>query len=89
MAAYRVIEEAVTNAVKHASASQVQIDVGYEADGSLKVSVSDDGQGFDTEKVHLGFGTLSFHDLAEVAGGSCSILSEPGKGTQIRATFPL
>jgi len=43
LAAYRVIEEAVTNAVKHANASQVQIDVGYEADVSLQILVSDDG----------------------------------------------
>jgi PAS domain S-box-containing protein len=89
LAAYRVIEEAVTNAVKHANASQVQIDVGYEADVSLKISVSDDGQGFDIVKTNLGFGTLLLHDLAETSGGSCSILSEPGKGTHITATFPL
>jgi len=89
LAAYRIVEEAVTNAVKHANASLVQIDVDYEADVSLQISVSDDGQGFDMVKTNLGFGTLSFHDLAETSGGSCSILSEPGKGTHIRATFPL
>jgi len=89
LAAYRVIEEAVTNAVKHANASQVQIDVGYEADVSLQISVSDDGQGFDMVKTNLGFGTLLLHDLAETSGGSCSFLSEPGKGTHITATFPL
>jgi signal transduction histidine kinase len=89
LAAYRIIEEAVTNIVKHANASRVQIDVGYEADVSLHISVSDDGQGFDLVKTNLGFGTMSLHDLAETSGGSCSILSEPGKGTHITATFPL
>ncbi len=88
LAAYRVIEEAVTNVVKHADASRVQIDVGC-ADGSLQVSVSDDGHGFDTEKVRSGFGTSSIKDYAEVVGGSCLIHSEPDKGTQITATFPL
>jgi len=67
----------------------VQIDVGFIADGSLQVSVSDDGRGFDPEKMHLGFGTLSIKDYAEVVGGSCLIHSEPDKGTQITATFPL
>ena len=89
LAAYRIVEEAVTNAVKHANASRVQIDVGYEADLSLEISVSDDGQGFDMVKTNLDFGTLSLHDLAETSGGSCTILSEPGKGTHITATFPL
>ncbi len=89
LAAYRIIEEAVTNAVKHANASRVQIEVGYEADVSLQISVSDDGQGFDMVMTKLGFGTMSLHDLAETSGGSCTILSEPGKGTHITATFPL
>jgi len=89
LAAYRIVEEAVTNAVKHANASRVEIDVGYEADLYLQISVSDDGQGFDVVKTNLGFGTMSLHDLAETSGGSCSILSEPGKGTHITANFPL
>jgi two-component system, NarL family, sensor histidine kinase DevS len=84
---YRLIQEALTNVMKHADASRVRLEVG-EADGWLKVSVEDDGSGFDTRKLSVGFGLVGMQDRVGLVGGRVSIDSTPGAGTTVRAEIP-
>jgi two-component system, NarL family, sensor histidine kinase DevS len=84
---YRLVQEALTNVVKHAGASSVRVLVG-EADGGLVVEVQDDGRGFDPDAVERGFGLAGMGERVGLAGGSLSI--EPcDPGTLVRACLPI
>jgi signal transduction histidine kinase len=85
-AAYFVCSEALANAGKHAAASRAQIDV-EERDGSLIVSVRDDGRGGAT--LHGGSGLRGLADRVQALGGRLSVMSPTGGGTQIVAELPL
>jgi len=90
---YRVAREATTNAVKHASASRVDVVLEYEPDGAT-VSVIDNGCGFDvaaataTSQAGGTLGLRSLSERVERAGGEISITSEPGRGCVVRARIP-
>ena len=85
VAAYRIASEAMTNAVRHAEASQV--DVRLCADpGRLLVEVQDDGVGL-REGAGRGVGTSSMRERAVELGGSCSVRNN-GTGTLVRAELP-
>jgi signal transduction histidine kinase len=86
-AAYRLVQEALTNAIRHGGARQVRIDVG-EAAGSLQIRVADDGHGFDPDAPSEGFGLVSMRERAELAGGTLELSSAPGEGTTIAASIP-
>ena len=93
MALYRVIRAAVNNVVKHAQASCVAIRVKEEL-GSVVVSIQDDGVGFDLcELEHQarpsGTGLSTMRKYVESIGGSFTVKSRPGEGTQVRAEVPL
>ena len=79
----------MTNATKHASASSVVVSLGSTAVGGLRLTIRDDGQGFDGKIVNdsLGIGTMS--DYAEAVGGRCSIDGTPGRGTEVIAVLPM
>jgi signal transduction histidine kinase len=85
---YRIIQEALTNAAKHAGASHVVVEL-LEHDGSVSVKVSDDGPGFDAEVSAGGFGLPGMRERAELLGGDLTIKSAPGQGTTISASFPV
>jgi signal transduction histidine kinase len=91
---YRIAQEALTNAGKHASAEKVAVAIGKE-EGSLLLSVEDDGCGFDQKGLDRpqeaagGFGMKSMRDRAELNGGSLQVRSAPGVGTRITARLPL
>jgi signal transduction histidine kinase len=85
-AAYFVCSEALANVGKHAAASRAQIDVA-ERDGSLIVSVSDDGRGGAT--LHEGSGLRGLTDRVQALGGRLSVMSPLGGGTRIVAELPL
>lgn len=86
----RIGHEAVANAVRHADAHQVQIDVRFD-DSSLRLRVADDGRGFDPAQPSDGthYGLLSMKERAADAGGRCTIESSPGGGVEVVAEFPL
>lgn len=88
---YRLVLEAVNNAVKHAEASRIDVAlVVAEADGSLRISIHDDGQGFDTGQPHPGhLGLRTMAERAESLGAALTIASEPGVGTTVSLTVPL
>jgi len=83
-ALYRVVQEALTNVVRHASATQV--DVLMERSGDrVMVMVEDDGVGFEPGQVQAGdhFGLLGMRERAEALGGTLRVESRPGAGTTV------
>lgn len=89
LTAYRLVQEAFTNIVKHARASRVQVSVGA-GDGGARVSVKDNGIGFapDTTRTSA-HGLLGMRYRVEASGGRLVIMSKPGHGTRITARLPL
>ena len=89
-AAYRIAQEALTNVARHSSASSVDISIRAEG-GVLTLSVEDDGRGFDLRALEesRGLGVVGMRERAELAGGTLTIRSRPGRGTQVRLTAPL
>ena len=84
---YRLVQEAVNNAVRHASASTVQVSVARER-YRVTVTVQDDGVGFDTHSTR-GLGLLGMEERVRRLGGKVRITSSPGRGTLIQAALPL
>jgi signal transduction histidine kinase len=84
---YRVVQEALTNVVKHAEATRVRVQVA-ERDGTVEVVVSDDGRGFTADGTTEGFGLIGMRERIRLAGGQHDMRSEPGRGTTVRALIP-
>jgi signal transduction histidine kinase len=88
----RIAQEAVANAVKHARAKAVWIRLDMQ-NGSLTLSVADDGQGFEQaeafSEVVGHFGLLGMRERAERLGGELQLHSRPGEGTRVEVTVPL
>jgi len=87
-AIYRVVQEALTNAAKHADADNVWIEVAEE-DGAITVNVRDDGCGFDMDRRTGGFGLVGMRERVALAGGTLAIVATPGHGTELRGRIPL
>lgn len=91
--AYRVVQEALTNAAKHARASRLDVNVELVA-GQLRIEILDDGVGFDPARVReflqMGrVGLASMRERVELANGTFAVHATPGRGTTILATLPL
>ena len=84
---YRVVQEALTNVVKHAQAERVRL-VLREAAGRIDILIRDDGSGFQTATPTSGFGLLGMRERIQLAGGELEVRSHPGEGTEIRASVP-
>ncbi len=80
---YRVIQEAVHNAMRHGAAKSVSIDADFRS-SPIRVSVSDDGAGFDAEATAAGVGLTAMKERARLCGGDLRITSAPGKGTTVQ-----
>jgi signal transduction histidine kinase len=94
-AIYRVVREALVNVRKHAGASRVDVAVEV-VDGSLRVTVADDGKGFATVSpirdglpTGHGYGLMGIHERIEGLGGVARIEGRPGRGVVVEATLPL
>jgi len=84
---YRLVQEALTNVVKHASASRVEVSA-REDGGRIEIAIRDDGAGFDPA-ASTGRGLTGMRERIELLGGQIDVSSEPGAGTQISASVPL
>jgi signal transduction histidine kinase len=88
----RIVQESLTNVRKHAGASRVWITLAPAADTELRVTVRDDGAGFDADAPpHRGrqhFGLLIMRERAESLGGTLTVTTAPGAGTTIAVTLP-
>jgi signal transduction histidine kinase len=87
-ACFRIVQEALSNIVRHARASHVEVSL-MAQDIALEVTVRDDGIGFNVERPRSGLGLMGMSERAELVGGGVDIQSAPGAGTTVRARFPL
>ena len=87
VAAYRIVLEAVTNAIRHSNAETCIVRLRRE-DGTLVVVVRDDGTGL-VAAPRLGVGLTSMRERAEELGGSCTVTSGEGAGTVVEARLPV
>jgi signal transduction histidine kinase len=85
---YRMVQEGLNNAVKHASAESIELTVLEEGD-RITVRIRDDGSGFDPDAVNGGFGLVGMRERVSLLDGSLRIESAPGKGTEITADLPV
>ena len=86
-AIFRLVQESLTNVVKHAEAEHAEIDVS-EDDGRITVCVYDDGRGFDPARRSDGFGLLGMRERVSLLGGELRVESPIGAGTTVTASFP-
>ena len=93
-ACFRVFQEAVTNALRHGHARHVVVELVHKP-GALELFLHDDGTGFDVSVAQVAasrgksLGLLGMAERVRLTGGVFTIDAEPGRGTWIRATFPL
>jgi signal transduction histidine kinase len=87
-AMYRIVQEALTNAAKHGGAKRAVIEI-HEDEADIRVSVRDDGTGFDPSDHTDGFGLLGMHERVQLLDGALLVDSRPGGGTTIEASFPV
>lgn len=80
---YRIVQEAVSNAVKYASSARIQVKLALE-NKNLSILVTDDGKGFDMSKKTKGIGLHSIWQRAETIGAKVELISAPGEGTRLR-----
>lgn len=91
---FRIAQEAVTNAIRHASADTVTVTV-TGRNGSLDLQVEDDGCGFEVSDVlqmtptGKALGLLGMQERVRMLGGACVIDSSPGRGTRVQVRLPL
>ncbi|HLM59199.1 MAG TPA: ATP-binding protein, partial [Pyrinomonadaceae bacterium] len=94
MSIYRIIQESLSNIMKHAEASEAQVYV-KKSERNLTILISDDGKGFDLEKVENrdrsegGFGLLGISERVKMLGGTQEIESKIGGGTTVLIKIPV
>jgi signal transduction histidine kinase len=92
IALFRIAQEALTNVVKHAQATQVTVAVELPAvkPATVRLVVADDGVGFDLARraERRGWGLITMTERAEAVGGRCCVESSPGAGTQVVVEVP-
>jgi len=92
--AFRVVQESVTNVIRHAGATRAVVTVGRE-DGLLLLSIEDDGKGFDVERrleiaaTGQALGLLGMRERVQLLAGTLSIASQPAGGTRVSAVLPV
>jgi signal transduction histidine kinase len=87
-AIYRIVQEALSNAVKHAGAQTVTLRVNQLPD-RVQVAVEDNGRGFDPDDAQAGFGLTGMRERALLAGGRLWVTSAEGGPTRVAAVLPL
>src|SRR3989339_311876 len=88
-AAYRIVQEALTNVTRHAAATQVKVSLEPKK-GMLTLAVADNGRGFDLQEIASSecLGLAGMRERAGLLGGSLEIRSRPGKGTKVCFKLP-
>jgi signal transduction histidine kinase len=85
---FRIVQEALTNVVRHAAASKVFVVLEQRAD-EIHLEISDDGKGFQAGPKKRSYGLLGIRERVNMLGGSVDIHSQPAAGTTVRASIPL
>lgn len=90
---YRVLQEGLTNSVKHGRSTQINVDLELDSEG-IKLSIIDNGTGFNsnaafTYRDDSGIGLIDMRERLESFDGSLAVSSQPGDGTRLTASVPL
>jgi len=88
---FRIAQEAITNAVRHARSTQIRVDLSHE-NGNLRLQIRDNGTGFDAESAQaqtIGLGLVGMKERAALVGGRTRIMASRGKGAIVDVTLPL
>ncbi|MEQ8290164.1 MAG: histidine kinase [Gammaproteobacteria bacterium] len=89
---YRIIQESLTNVLKHASATEITIKLQYHESGkdmTFRLDISDDGVGIDLDNLRPGLGLLGMRERVEMLHGSFQLDTEINKGLRIQIEIPL
>jgi two-component system NarL family sensor kinase len=85
---YRIVQEALNNVAKHSGARKASVRL-FANGHDLKLSVKDNGRGFDFEgRAYKTLGLLGMRERAELSGGTLVVVTAPGRGTEIRVSIP-
>jgi signal transduction histidine kinase len=85
---YRIIQEALQNINKYSKAQNADLEINLD-NNILKVLITDNGVGFDTDEISGGIGLKNFKERAAAIGGDLKVTSQPGNGTVIELQIPL
>ena len=90
---YRILQEGLTNSVKHGQATRVDVDLNM-SDNAIHLSITDNGRGFDpdstfTNQDEAGIGLIDMRERLESLDGHLEIHSQPGSGTRLAASVPV
>jgi two-component system, NarL family, sensor histidine kinase UhpB len=85
---FRIVQEQVSNVIKHAKATEAEIKLIVHGQ-DLKIVITDNGIGFDPRKRGKGIGLMNITSRAEVHNGTVDVLSAPGKGCTLKISIPL
>lgn len=85
---YRVIQECLTNILKHAQATEINVNFSRLRSNLYLFQISDNGQGFNVYEVQAGLGLSSIQERLKMLGGKLQIVSEEGKGTTLMMEVP-
>jgi signal transduction histidine kinase len=91
---YRIMQEALTNVARHASAERVNLSLGWEGK-EVRLEVRDDGRGFDPRSALAAGGTSAhlglygIRERAALLGGTAEVRSTPGRGTTLNVVIPV
>lgn len=86
-AAYRIVQEALTNVIRHAGSGTARVQVSYRS-GALAVSIEDDGVGHQGTPASAGLGLIGMRERAAALGGRLIARGQPGGGFTVRAELP-
>jgi len=86
-AIYRIVQECLTNTTKHAEAESASVEV-REGEGSLTITVRDNGRGFEPASSPHGFGLVGIQERVDSLGGTLGLESAPGAGTTVTVRLP-
>ncbi len=87
-AAYRIVQESLTNVLRHAGASRATVTVRYTSGGGLRVEVTDDGRGSSVTRTRSGVGLQGMRERAETTGGQLEAGPRQGGGFEVTADWP-
>ncbi|UOD32555.1 sensor histidine kinase [Massilia violaceinigra] len=90
ISAYRIVQEALSNVLKHAGATHAQVAMTLsEQDDTLHIEIADDGAGFSTASASSGIGIIGMRERVYALGGTIDFSSEPDKGTVVGIALPI
>ncbi len=90
ISAYRVVQEALSNVVKHANATRAHVSLVLdEDDNTLDIDITDNGNGFDTQTASEGIGIIGMRERVYALQGSFEVRSDPDEGSAVSISLPL